>query len=74
MALQTVNQFDIGTDFSQLGRGFQQGQQIASQFQQGQQRRDAAKRATDVSAQQNTKFDQEQSQIRARVLNQAATA
>ena len=74
MALQTVNQFDIGTKFSNLGSGFQQGQQIASQFQQGQQRRDAAQRATDVSTQQNTKFDQEQSQIRAQVLNQAAVA
>lgn len=67
MALQTVNQFDIGTDFSQLGRGFQQGQQIASQFQLGQQRREDATRA-------GTQFEQEQSQIRAQVLNQAAIA
>ena len=41
MALETVNQFDIGTDFSQLGRGFQQGQQVAGQFQLGQQREQA---------------------------------
>lgn len=72
MALQTVSQFDIGTDFSQLGRGFQQGQQIAGQFELSQQRRDAAKRATDVSAQQDTKFDQEQSQLRNNVLGSLA--
>lgn len=38
MALQTANQFQLGTDFSQFGRGVQQGQQIAGQFQIGQER------------------------------------
>ena len=37
MALQTANQFQLGTDFSRLGSGIQQGQQIANQFQIGQQ-------------------------------------
>jgi hypothetical protein len=37
MALQTANQFQLGTDFSRLGSGVQQGQQIANQFQIGQQ-------------------------------------
>ncbi len=39
MALQTANQFQVVTDFSQLGRGIQQGQQIAGQFQLSQERR-----------------------------------
>lgn len=38
MALQTANQFQLGTDFSRLGAGVAQGQQIAGQFQLGQQR------------------------------------
>ena len=37
MALQTANQFQLGTDFSRLGSGIQQGQQIANQFQIGKQ-------------------------------------
>ena len=37
MALQTANQFQLGTDFSRLGSGVQQGQQIANQFQIGKQ-------------------------------------
>jgi hypothetical protein len=67
MALQTVNQFDIGTDFSQIGKGIAQGVSTANQFQLGKQNREAAGR-------QATQFDQDQSIIRAKALNQAATA
>jgi len=54
MALQTANQFQLGTDFSRLGSGIQQGQQIANQFQIGQDRRAAteqAQQATQLSSQ-----------------------
>lgn len=67
MALQTANQFQLGTDFSRLGSGIQQGQQIANQFQIGQQNKAIGERNT-------TKFDQEQSTIRATVLNKLATS
>jgi len=67
MALQTANQFQLGTDFSRLGSGIQQGQQIANQFQLGQQNKAIGERNT-------TKFDQEQSTIRATVLNKLATS
>lgn len=78
MPLQTANQFQLGTDFSRLGTGVSQGLQMANQFQLGQQRRDAAQRATDVSdvaaGREETKFQQQQSVLRAQVLNKAATA
>jgi len=67
MALQTANQYQLGTDFSRLGSGIQQGQQIANQFQLGQQNKAIGERNT-------TKFDQEQSTIRATVLNKLATS
>jgi hypothetical protein len=67
MALQTANQFQLGTDFSRLGSGIQQGQKIANQFQTGQQNKAIGERDT-------TKFDQEQSTIRATVLNKLATS
>jgi hypothetical protein len=54
MALQTANQFQLNTDFSRLGTGFQQGQQIASQFQAGQDRKaklGQAQQATQLSGQ-----------------------
>ena len=65
MALQTVNQFDIGTKFSNLGTGFAQGQQMANQFQQGQQREAQAART-------GTQFEQEQSVLRSNVLGTLA--
>jgi hypothetical protein len=67
MALQTANQFQLGTDFSRLGSGIQQGQQIANQFQIGQQNKA-------IGEQNNAKFNQEQSTIRATVLNKLATS
>ena len=67
MALQTANQFQLGTDFSRLGSGIQQGQQIANQFQIGQQNKA-------IGDQNNAKFNQEQSTIRATVLNKLATS
>lgn len=67
MTLQTANQFQLGTDFSRLGSGIQQGQQIANQFQIGKQNEAIGERNT-------TKFDQEQSTIRATVLNKLATS
>jgi hypothetical protein len=54
MALQTANQFQLNTDFSRLGTGFQQGQQIANQFQAGQDRKaklGQAQQATQLSGQ-----------------------
>lgn len=48
MALQTANQFQLGTDFSGLGRGFAQGQQIGAQFQQAQRQKQAAQQATQL--------------------------
>jgi hypothetical protein len=54
MALQTANQFQLGTDFSRLGSGIQQGQKIANQFQAGQERKAAlgqAQQATQLSGQ-----------------------
>ena len=65
MALQTVNQFDIGTKFSNLGTGFAQGQQMANQFQLGQQREAQAART-------GTQFEQEQSVLRSNVLGTLA--
>ncbi|MBL4869832.1 MAG: hypothetical protein JKX72_02635 [Robiginitomaculum sp.] len=38
MTLQSARNFQLGTDFSQFGRGIQQGQQIAGQLQIGQER------------------------------------
>jgi hypothetical protein len=38
MALQTANQFQLGTDFSQLGKGVAQGVSTRNQFELGQQR------------------------------------
>jgi hypothetical protein len=54
MALQTANQFQLGTDFSRLGSDIQQGQKIANQFQAGQERKAAlgqAQQATQLSGQ-----------------------
>jgi len=48
MALVTANQFQLTPDLSQAVTGFQQGQQIASQFHQAQQQRDAAKIKTQL--------------------------
>ena len=65
MALQTVNQFDIGTKFSNLGTGFAQGQQMGGQFQLGGERQAASERV-------GTEFEQEQSQLRASTINKLA--
>lgn len=65
MALQTVNQFDIGTKFSNLGTGFAQGQQFGLNRQAGQ--RAQAQEARNVTAD-----DQQQSQIRAATINKLA--
>ena len=65
MALQTVNQFDIGTKFSNLGTGFAQGQQFGLNRQAGQ--RAQAQEARNVTAD-----DQQQSQIRAAAINKLA--
>jgi hypothetical protein len=67
MPLVTANQFQLGRDFSQLGRGFAQGAQLANQFNIGEQRREEAARA-------GTQFEQEQSIQRAGILNQSARA
>ena len=47
MPLQTANQFQLVPEISRLGAGIQQGQQIAQQFQLGQQRDVAAQREAD---------------------------
>lgn len=65
MPLVTANQFQLGRDFSQLGRGFQQGAQLANQFNIGEQRREEAARA-------GTQFEQEQSVLRSNVLGTLA--
>jgi len=47
MPLQAANQFQLVPEISRLGSGFQQGQQIAGQFQLGQQRSVEAERAAE---------------------------
>lgn len=65
MALQTVNQFDIGTRFSNLGTGFAQGQQFGLARQAGQRAQAQEQRAV-------TADDQAQSELRRGTINELA--
>jgi hypothetical protein len=65
MALQTVNQFDIGTNLSNLGTGFAQGQQFGLARQAGQRAQAQEQRAV-------TTEDQVQSDLRSSTINELA--
>lgn len=83
MPLVTSRDYNLVPQFSNIGKGFAQGQQIANQFQLREQRQAQEQRAAsqfDLSQsrqatqdqQANARFEQEQSVLRAGALNNLA--